>query len=171
MLHADTYLTFPDFRAVERTYGLLTQLAGRAGRGDRPGKVVIQSFHPDHYAIRAALAHDDEAFIREEMRFRRIFHYPPFTRMVLLMIRHANRERAREAIEELGRALERHPLAVGLRVMGPAPAPFEKLRGKWRFQILIRGENGKRLRALVAAVLPEKPVGDLIVDVDPLELL
>ena len=171
VLHADTYLTFPDFRAVERTYGLLTQLAGRAGRGDRPGKVVIQSFHPDHYAIRAALAHDDEGFVREEMRFRRIFHYPPFTRMALLMVRHANRERAREAIEELGRALGRHPLAAGLRVMGPAPAPFEKLRGKWRFQILIRGENGKRLRALVAAVLPEKPVGDLIVDVDPLELL
>ena len=171
VLHADTYLAFPDFRAVERTYGLLTQLAGRAGRGDRPGKVVIQTFHPDHYAIRAALEHDDDAFVREETRFRRIFHYPPYTRMVLLLVRHANREKAREAVEELGRALQQHPLAADLRILGPAPAPFEKLRGKWRFQILLRGRSGRQLRSLVAAVLPDKPKGDLIVDVDPLELL
>ena len=86
VLAADAYLGFPDFRAVERTYNLLTQLAGRAGRGDRPGRVVIQTWHPDHYAIQAALHQDDEGFAREEMRFRRVFHYPPYTRMVQLLV-------------------------------------------------------------------------------------
>ncbi len=171
VLHADTYLAFPDFRAVERTYTMLTQLAGRAGRGDRPGKVVIQTYHPDHYAIRAALAHDDEAFLREEMRYRKIFHYPPFTRMIQLLIRHRQRRAAEEEANSLGQTLNRHPLSEGVRVMGPAPAPFEKLRGKWRYQILLRGPSGRRLRELVAAVLPYKPRGDLIVDVDPQELL
>ena len=82
VLHADSYLSFPDFRAVERTYALLIQLAGRAGRGEVPGKVVIQTFHPEHYAIQAALHHDDHAFAEQEMRFRRVFHYPPYTRMI-----------------------------------------------------------------------------------------
>ena len=171
VLHADTYLAFPDFRAVERTYSMLTQVAGRAGRGELPGRVVIQTFHPDHYAIQAALAHDDEAFVREEMRFRRIFHYPPYTRMVQLLVRHRQRGVAEKEAEELGKLLNDHPLSEGVRVLGPAPAPFEKLRGKWRFQILLRGESGGRLRRLVSAVLPEKPKGDLIVDVDPQELL
>ncbi|MGH9360997.1 MAG: replication restart helicase PriA, partial [Thermoanaerobaculia bacterium] len=79
VLAADTYLGFPDFRAGERTYNLLFQIAGRAGRGDRPGKVVIQTYHPDHYAIQAALRQDDASFAREELRFRRVFHYPPYT--------------------------------------------------------------------------------------------
>lgn len=171
VLHADTYLAFPDFRAVERTYSMLTQVAGRAGRGDLPGRVVIQTYHPDHYAIQAALNHDDEAFVREEMRFRRIFHYPPYTRMVQLLLRHRQRAVAEKEAEELGRSLNQHPLSEGVRVLGPAPAPFEKLRGKWRFQILLRGESGGRLRRLVSAVLPENPKGDLIVDVDPQELL
>ncbi|MCB1037270.1 MAG: primosomal protein N', partial [Acidobacteria bacterium] len=101
VMSADTYLSFPDFRAVERTYNLLVQLAGRAGRGERPGKVVIQTYHPDHYAIRAALRHDDEAFAAEEMRFRRTFHYPPFTRLVQVLLRDTNRHRGAERIDDL----------------------------------------------------------------------
>src|SRR6185295_1831583 len=101
VLAADSYLGFPDFRAVERTYTLLTQLAGRAGRGERAGRVVIQTFHPEHYAIQAALEHDDRRFAEEEMRFRRVFHYPPFTRMVHLLVRDAKRERGWARIQEL----------------------------------------------------------------------
>ncbi len=171
VLQADTYLGFPDFRAVERTYTMLTQLAGRAGRGERPGKVVIQTFHPDHYAIRAALERDDRAFAEEEMRFRRIFHYPPYTRMVQLLVKDRDRARGEREIAALARRLADHPLAAGVRLLGPAPAPFERLRGRWRFQILLRATSGARLRKLVRAATPQVKGGELVIDVDPFELL
>ncbi len=171
VLFADSYLGFPDFRAVERTYALLTQLAGRAGRGERKGKVVIQSFHPSHYAIRAALRCDDEAFAREEMRFRRTFHYPPFTRMVQLLAQHKQRHRAETGLREIAQHLLAHPLAAAVRIAGPAPAPLEKLRGKWRFQLLLRGVSGAKVRRLVREVLTAHPNPDVSVDVDPYDLM
>ncbi|MBV8202635.1 MAG: primosomal protein N' [Acidobacteria bacterium] len=171
VLTADTYLSFPDFRAVERTYNLLTQVAGRAGRGDRPGRVVIQTFHPDHYAIRAALTGDDDAFLAEEMRFRRVFHYPPYTRMVQLLVRDRKRERAEAGIRELAGALAAHPGSRGVRLTGPAPAPLERLRGEWRFQLLARAAAFRDLHRLLAEVLPKNPAYDLTVDVDPQQLM
>ena len=171
VLFADSYLGFPDFRAVERTYALLTQLAGRAGRGERKGRVVIQSFLPNHYAIRAALEGDDAAFAREEMRFRRTFHYPPFTRMVQLLAQHRQRLRAESSLRETAKQLLAHPLAADVRVSGPAPAPLEKLRGKWRFQLLVRGVSGARVRRLVRDVLAEHPNPDVTIDVDPYDLM
>jgi primosomal protein N' (replication factor Y) len=171
VLQADTYLRFPDFRAVERTYNLLVQLAGRAGRGERPGKVVIQTYHPDHYAIRAALAHDDAAFVEEEMRFRRIFHYPPYSRMVQILVRNRNRGKAEEESARLAAALSRHVTGGKVRLLGPAPAPFERLRDHWRFQILLRGPSGSRLRSTVRQALAEAAPRDCVVDVDPYELL
>ncbi len=172
VLLADTYLGFPDFRAVEKTYALLTQLAGRAGRGDRPGRMVIQTYHPEHYAIQAVIAHDDRAFAAEEMRFRRIFHYPPYTRMVQLVVRGRHRGRAEEAMRELAGALTVHPLADGVRISGPAPAPYERLAGRWRFQLLLRAPSAERLRRLVAvAPHPRQGGVDLVIDVDPYELL
>ena len=171
VLTADTYLSFPDFRAVERTYNLLTQVAGRAGRGDRPGRVVIQTFHPDHYAIQAALTGDDAAFLAEEMRFRRVFHYPPYTRMVQILVRDRKRERAQAGIQELADALVAHPLGRGVRLTGPAPAPFERLRGEWRFQLLARAASFRDLRRLLVEALPKNPPWDLTVDVDPQQLM
>lgn len=171
VLAVDSYLGFPDFRAVERTYNLLTQVAGRAGRGERPGRVVIQTFHPDHYAIQAALRQDDDAFVREEMRFRRVFHYPPYTRMVQLLARDKNRDKAWAVISDLAADLAAHPLARPVRITGPAPAPLERLRGEWRFQLLARSANGRDLHRLLEQVLPESPGVDLVVDVDPQQLL
>lgn len=171
VLSADGYLGFPDFRAVEKTYSLLTQIAGRAGRGDRPGRVVIQTFLPEHYAIRAALDRDDAAFAEQELRFRRVFHYPPYTRMIQILTKDRNRERAFERIEGLARELGRHPLAGGFRITGPAPAPLERLRGEWRFQLLVRGERGSALRQAVRDLLGERPPPGLAVDVDPFHLL
>lgn len=171
VLSADSYLGFPDFRAVERTYALLTQLAGRAGRGDRPGRVVIQTFHPEHYAIRAALEHDDARFADEEMRFRRLFHYPPYTRMIQLLAAHRDRARAESRLAEIAAGLAAHPDAAAIRVVGPAPAPFEKLRGEWRFQLLLRSASGPRLRAALRDALGAKPSSDVVVDVDPYQLL
>jgi primosomal protein N' (replication factor Y) len=171
VLAADAYLSFPDFRAVERTYNLLVQVAGRAGRGERPGRVVIQTYHPDHYAIQAALRGDDEGFAREEMRFRRVFHYPPFTRMVQLLVRDKNRDRAWTLISELAAALAAHPFARHARLSGPAPAPLERLRGEWRFQLLIRSADGRGLHRMLEEVLPKNPGYDLVIDVDPQQLL
>ncbi len=171
VLFADSYLGFPDFRAVERTYALLTQLSGRAGRGDRKGRVVIQSYHPDHYAIRAALEGDDDAFVRQEMRFRQSFYYPPFTRMVLLLAQHKQRHRAEAGLREIAVHLLAHPLATAVRIAGPAPAPLEKLRGKWRYQLLLRGVSGAKVRRLVREVLAEHPNPDVSVDVDPYDLM
>jgi primosomal protein N' (replication factor Y) len=171
VLAADTYLGFPDFRAVERTYSLLTQLAGRAGRGEKPGRVVFQTFHPEHYAIRAALAHDDALFEAQEMRFRRLFDYPPFTRMALVVARAKRRDRALERLRELAERLHRRPAGGGLRITGPAPAPLERLKGEWRFQLVVRGPNGREVRAAVAAALGERYDPALAVDVDPVHLL
>jgi len=171
VLAADAYLGFPDFRAVERTYNLLTQVAGRAGRGERPGRVVIQTYHPDHYAIQAALRQDDEGFAREEMRFRRVFHYPPFSRMVQLLVRDKSRERAQSLIAGLAADLAAHPLGRGVRLSGPAPAPLERLRGQWRFQLLARSANFRDLHRLLEEVLPKNPGYDLVIDVDPQQLL
>jgi primosomal protein N' (replication factor Y) len=171
VLAADAYLGFPDFRAVERTYNLLTQLAGRAGRGERPGRVVIQTYHPDHYAIQAALNQDDAGFVREEMRFRRAFHYPPYTRMVQLLVRGKDRDRAWAAIQSLAADFASHRLSRGVRVTGPAPAPLERLRGEWRFQLLARSADFRSLQQLLKEVLPKNPPFDLVIDIDPQQLL
>ena len=171
VLAADAYLSFPDFRAVERTYNLLVQVAGRAGRGERPGRVVIQTYHPDHYAIQAALRGDDEGFAREELRFRRVFHYPPYTRMVQLLVRDKNRDRAWTLISSLAADLAAHPFARSTRISGPAPAPLERLRGEWRFQLLIRAADGRGLHRMLREVLPKNPGYDLVIDVDPQQLL
>ena len=126
---------------------------------------------PGHYAIRAALEGDDQAFAEEEMRFRRVFHYPPFTRLVLLLARHKSAARAEGMMRDLARRLTAHPLARGVRVSGPARAPLERLRGKWRFQMLLRGPSGNRLRQLVRAVVGDQPPPELVIDVDPYDLM
>ena len=171
VLSADGYLGFPDFRAVEQTYALLTQISGRAGRGERAGRVVLQTFRPEHYAIRAALDHDDEAFAAQEMRFREIFGYPPFTRLVLLLARDRQRERALDRLREVAARLEAPARAGGMRVTGPAPAPFERLRGEWRFQCLVRGPSGSAVRRAVASALAGRGPNEVSVDVDPFQLL
>ncbi|MEO7794175.1 MAG: primosomal protein N', partial [Thermoanaerobaculia bacterium] len=153
------------------TYALLTQLAGRAGRGERPGRMVIQTFLPEHYAIRAALLQDDAAFAEQEMRFRRIFHYPPYTRMVQLLLRDSSRERGLERLTEIAHRIARHPRAGELRVTGPATAPLERLRGEWRLQLLVRGAQGGQVRQVVREALGDKPHAGLAIDVDPYHLL
>ncbi len=170
VLTADAYVGFPDFRAAERSYALMTQLAGRAGRGERAGRFVIQTYHPDHYAIQAVLNQDDEAFADHEMRFRRTFHYPPFTRMVQIVVRDRSRDRGRSRVEDLAAAARRHELAAGVRFSGPAPAPLERLKGQWRFQFLMRSASGSVVRRLARAVAPA-PAADLTVDVDPQDLM
>ncbi|HEY8182170.1 MAG TPA: helicase-related protein, partial [Thermoanaerobaculia bacterium] len=174
VLNADSILGYPDFRSAEKTFYLLTQVAGRAGRGELRGKVIIQTAFPTHYAIQHATRHDYEAFYESEIQFRRTFHYPPVTSMIALLFRGERVERVQRAATDCGRMLEEavEPLA-GTRVQGPAPAPLARIKGVWRYQILLRSPQRNALRrAVEAVVVPQRWRGvDVTIDVDPINIL
>jgi len=174
VLNADSILGYPDFRSAEKTFYLLTQVAGRAGRGKLRGKVMIQTAFPDHYAIRHALQHDYESFYEEEIRFRKTFHYPPATSMIAILFRGEQLNAVERAAADCGRLLEEalQPLA-GTRIQGPAAAPLARIKGVWRYQILLRSPQRAALRRAVEAVmLPRKWKGvDVAIDVDPINIL
>jgi len=176
VINADTALHLPDFRAAERTFHLLTQVAGRTGRGEKGGRVLVQTFNPDHPAIQAATRHDYAAFARQELPIRQMLSYPPFTSMVRLVVRGPGEAATGEFAAHLGKQL----LAVleeaktEARLLGPAPAPFARLRGLYRFQIQVQGHDGAAIRAAVRlATSRVEPPEDIqwIVDVDPLDML
>ena len=176
VINADTALHLPDFRAAERTFHLVTQVAGRTGRGAKGGRVLVQTFNPDHPAIRAATRHDYIGFASEELPARKMLSYPPFSQMIRLVVRGPNEkatgEFAAHVAEKLAAAMESHE--ANARLLGPAPAPFAKLRGKYRFQIQLQGPHGKKLRQSVreATGTLKPPEGvQWIVDVDPLDML
>jgi primosomal protein N' (replication factor Y) (superfamily II helicase) len=174
VLNADSILGYPDFRSAEKTFYLLTQVAGRAGRGELRGKVMIQTAFPAHYAIQHALRHDYEAFYRSEIEFRKTFHYPPVTSMIAIIFRGEKLQDVERAAIESGRRLEdaTAPL-TGTRIQGPAPAPLARIKGVWRYHILVRAPQRVALRRAVEAVmLPHKWKGvDVAIDVDPLNML
>jgi primosomal protein N' (replication factor Y) (superfamily II helicase) len=176
VIQADTALHLPDFRAAERTFHLVTQVAGRTGRGEKGGRVLVQTFSPDHPAIRSAVRHDYAAFAAEELPLRQVLHYPPFAAMIRLVIRGESESLAKEFAQQLGQivsaALEARQAQA--RVLGPAPAPTPRIRGKYRFQIQIQGPDGDQLRAAVreAENQAQPPTGvEWIADVDPLNML
>ena len=173
VLSADSILGYPDFRSAEKTFYLLTQVAGRAGRGERRGRVVIQSAFPTHYAIQHALRHDYEAFYEAEIQFRRTFHYPPITSMIAIVFRGAKAFDVERAAATCGRMLEEAiaPL-TGTRMQGPAPAPLSRIKGVYRFQILLRSPHRVALRRAVESVmLGRKWNVDVAIDVDPINIL
>lgn len=149
---ADTSLGLPDFRAGERTFAMLAQVAGRAGRGNRPGEVIIQTYNPDHYSVVAASRHDYRTFYEQESAFRRAAGYPPFGELVLFTLAGPEERRVREAAAELA---GRMAVTVGgaATVLGPNPAPLARLRGLYRFHILIKGrlEEAQRWELCAAA--------------------
>ena len=176
VINADTALHLPDFRAAEKTFHLVTQVAGRTGRGDKGGRVLVQTFSPDHPAIRAAARHDYRAFVDEELPIRELLCYPPLASMIRLVVRGPVEATASEFAARLAEGVAAVLDRVGAkaRILGPAPAPFSKLRGKYRFQIQIQGPDGDSLRAAVREVTAEvKPPKEVqwIVDVDPLDML
>ncbi len=175
VINADTALHLPDFRAGERTFQLVAQVAGRTGRGDKGGRVIVQTLSPDHPAIKAAVRHDFPAFAKQELIVRRTLHYPPYGAMVRLVIRGPLEETTRGVAEELDDRLKQ---AGGneksLRVIGPAPAAIPKLRGNYRFQIQMQASEGDALRRIIElATVRFKSPRDIIwtVDVDPADML
>ncbi|MBI5301852.1 MAG: primosomal protein N' [Chloroflexi bacterium] len=168
VISADTALNLPDFRSTERTFQLLTQVAGRAGRSILGGKVIVQTYNPDHYAIQAASHHDYRAFYEREIAFRREQGYPPFNRLIRLVLTHPNAKQAQAESARVHRALATRIAQRGLPALdliGPAPAFFAKERGQFRYQILVRGREPHALVADIAL-----PFG-WRVDVDPVSVL
>jgi len=186
VVNADTSLALPDFRAAERTYQLLTQVSGRAGRGERPGRVIIQTFMPENYAIQACLRGDEESFYRQELAWRREAGYPPFCRLINLVISSPQEPLCREASELLREVLESRLPGERVEMLGPAAAPISRLKGRFRYHLLLKSAEmeavSDRLRDSLAAFeqakipllkkysMRREELG-LAVDVDPVSLL
>lgn len=172
---ADHALGMPDFRAAERVFQLLTQVSGRAGRGELPGKVLVQTYHPDHYVVKFAQKHDYVGFVGKETQFRRSLHYPPFAVLANVLIQSEKMEEAAGWAEELGRWFARAKPA-GVKVLGPATAPISRLKRIYRFHFILKAERrralGEALKAMLAfaeeAGVPRRGV---VVDVDAVSLM
>jgi primosomal protein N' (replication factor Y) len=146
VISVDTGLGLPDFRSAERTFQLLTQVAGRAGRGTKPGKVIIQTYYPEHYALQHAVEQDYAGFADDEMAYRRRMSYPPFVVLASILIKHSNEMTALKNAEILKAGLAAANSDKKCLLLGPAPASLARLKGEYRFQILIKSEGRKTLR-------------------------
>ncbi|MBN2516762.1 MAG: primosomal protein N' [Deltaproteobacteria bacterium] len=177
VLSADTSLNIPDFRAAERTFQIITQVSGRGGRGDTPGRVIVQTFNPDHYAIQRAREHDCLGFYADELSIRRELSYPPFSRMVNFRISSLQRESAMRCASKVA-SIARQLSCNGnmenkVKIMGPAEAPIAKIKGRYRWHMLLMGENVTTLHRLTRNILANTKTTDstVTVDVDPINFL
>src|SRR5258706_15141430 len=175
VIGADSALGLPDFRAAERTFQLLTQVAGRAGRGQSPGKVVLQTYFQDHYAVQYAARHDYSGFYDKELRFRSWMHYPPYSALSNVLVRAAKLDDALTWSGELGRWFEktRHE---GIRILGPAAAPIVRLKRDYEYHFVLKSESREKMHRLLRAMLAHSavekiPRTNLVVDVDALWLM
>jgi primosomal protein N' (replication factor Y) (superfamily II helicase) len=175
VIGADMALGLPDFRAAERTFQLLTQVAGRAGRGQSPGKVVLQTYFQEHYAVQFAARHDFAGFYEKELQFRAWMHYPPYSAIANVLIRSEKLDDALTWSGELGRWFEktRHE---GIRVLGPAAAPITRLKRDYRYHFILKSPSREKMNALLRAMLAEAaarkiPRTQVIVDVDAVWLM
>ena len=175
VVNADVMLNLPDFRASERTFNLLTQVAGRAGRGEAGGEVIVQTYAPEHYAIRAASKHDYEKFYQEEIKARKETLFPPFRHIVKLVLRSRNENRVQDAAKGFKSFLDKRLSAKGgnVEIIGPAPAPVSKVRGFFRWNILLKGKNRSIMCESLRKALTRyrRPRGVILtVDVDPMSM-
>jgi primosomal protein N' (replication factor Y) len=171
----DHALSMPDFRAAERVFQLMTQVSGRAGRGELPGRVVVQTYYPDHYAIVAASKHDYASFVERELKYRRWLHYPPFGVLANVLVQSAKLGEAVNWSAELGKWFQK-AAPEGVRVLGPCTAPIARIKGTYRFHMILKAASRKALNAALRAMLEHAdtagvPRRNLIVDVDALRLM
>jgi primosomal protein N' (replication factor Y) len=172
VLNADAALSIPDFQASERTFQLLVQVAGRAGRGDAPGTVVVQTRNPKNPAIAFAVAHDVPAFVDKELADRRELRYPPFARIALVRIDSLDERVAASEADRLA-SLARRAATDGADVLGPAPAPIARLRNRWRYRFMVRAPTRPPLRKILIALsraTPDRRVR-VVTDIDPVNML
>jgi primosomal protein N' (replication factor Y) len=172
VVSADLGLGLADFRAAERTFQLLMQVSGRAGRGGEPGEAIIQTLHPDHYSIRRAVAQDYEGFFAEELRFRRAMAYPPAVGLINIVVRGRTYGKAMQDATDLASVLQREGQSA-FALLGPAPAPLARLRGEYRVQLFLKTRHRAATRTAVRAALAALPeLGRRVtVDVDPFGML
>jgi primosomal protein N' (replication factor Y) (superfamily II helicase) len=175
VISADSSLHMPDFRAAERTFQLLTQVAGRAGRGELAGRVLIQTYYPEHYAIQDAVRQDYISFFEREMHFRRMMQYPPFTSLANVIVRDTNLEKAIVWSRQLSEYFSPHD-GKGVRILGPTTAPLARLKKEHRFQFLLKSPRRSVLTKLLGGAMTycdakEIPQMAILVDMDPLNLL
>jgi primosomal protein N' (replication factor Y) len=176
VLQAEGSLYLPDFRAAERTFQVLSQVIGRAGRGELPGRVVLQAATPEHYAVARALEHDFDGFCTEELEFRQELGYPPFGHLAALLFSGTAEGATRDAAAQAARLLTQLKARLSLRVeiLGPAQAPLYRLRGRFRHQILVKAGQRADLRRLLAAYRRERTTATNVreaLDIDPVDLL
>jgi len=177
VVNADLALNMPDFRSAERTFQLLTQVAGRAGRGARAGRVIIQTYAPNHYSIRAARDQDYARFMRRELELRRDLMYPPFARLAMVRIEGVEPHLVRRTAEAVANALAQDSTPDGFRVLGPAPAPIERIKQRYRWQVMVKSRELKPMRAAIAAMRAEVGASaerddiHLVIDIDPVRML
>jgi primosomal protein N' (replication factor Y) len=176
VVDADVGLNLPDFRSAEKTFQLITQAAGRAGRGEAPGEVIIQTMNPHHYSIRHSRTHDYDGFYNEEITYRTELRYPPVGRIIKLEVKSPNESHAAEAAKTAQNRIRSLMRGKETMLLGPAPAPIAKVRGQYRFQLLLLSQKRDMIRVLAAegrnAV--EEKFGrkcKVIVDVDPMNLM
>lgn len=171
VLNADAALSLPDFQAAERTFQLLVQVAGRSGRGDQPGRVLVQTHNPEHPAIAFALKHDVSGFVERELAERRELHYPPYARLALVRIDANDRALAERAAKQLAELARR--CGAKAEILGPTPAPISRLRGRYRFRFVIRAPERGPVRKAAEVVLraPADRRVRVAVDIDPLHML
>jgi primosomal protein N' (replication factor Y) len=177
VISADTSLNIPDFRSAERTFQLLTQVSGRGGRGASPGRVIVQTFNPRHYAVTRAREHDYLGFYEDELALRSALAYPPFARIVNLHLSRLKRNEGMEGLEKLrqviGDLLTINKLKGKVDIIGPAESPIAKIKGKYRWQLLLKGKDARAIHDLAKDILLRASVTglDVKVDVDPLNFM
>jgi primosomal protein N' (replication factor Y) (superfamily II helicase) len=176
VISVDAGLGMPDFRSAERTFQLLTQVAGRAGRGDLPGRVIIQTYYPEHYALRLAAEQNYEAFYKEEVKYRQRLSYPPFVVVASLMIKHRDHGYAMRSARILRDALDRANREKKCRILGPAQASISRIKEQFRIQIILKSESRKSLRSLIDLAIAEAETRGadrriIFIEIDPVNLM
>jgi len=177
VVSADIGLGLPDFRAAERTFQLVTQVAGRSGRGDAPGRVLVQTFYPEHYAIRLAAEQNYSGFFSKEMGFRRMMHYPPITALANIVTQHEKLERAAQVAKEIGDFFTKVEAQFpGIKILGPGPAPLAKVERRYRIQFLLKSNSRANLHALLKQLVHHTTQSgiqprEVVIDVDPVNLM
>ena len=173
IVNADTALHLPDFRANERTFGLIAQVAGRAGRGPRGGRVLVQTYNPGHYAVEFAARHDYEGFAEKELEERELLGLPPERRAALILMSAEHEATVRESVQRVADTVRAHAREAGVDVRGPAKAPIERVRGRWRYMILMLSKSAASLACTAMTARTVKIPGkvDLHIDIDPSAVL